>query len=316
MQAEQKKRMISWFLFVILCIIWGSSFKLMRDSTRGFTAGQIASVRIFSAGLVFLPFALAVYKKIPPGKIPLVILSAVLGNLLPAIFFAIALTLIDGSLGGILNSLTPLCVLLIGTLFFHTPVRKQKLIGVITGFAGFLILTLYPLISGEKEFRSSNLEYSLLIVLSTLLYGINVNMVARLLRDINSFYMAVVSLSFMLIPAGLLMWTQGIFWLNFSEPSVQSALHSTIILGVAGSALASVLFYMLVKRAGGLFAALVTYGIPFVAIFWGIIDGERITVVKLAGLAIILAGVYLANKQDRKPEADELPDSASSIKQT
>ncbi|HEX7847113.1 MAG TPA: DMT family transporter, partial [Chitinophagaceae bacterium] len=104
------KKFISWFIFIILCIIWGSSFKLMKYSTAGLSSVQIAAVRIFSAGLVFVPFAIFQFSKLPRQKIGLVILSAVFGNLLPSFLFAEAMTKIDGSLGGILNSLTPICV--------------------------------------------------------------------------------------------------------------------------------------------------------------------------------------------------------------
>ena len=70
-------------------------------------------------------------------------------------------------------------------------------------------------------------------------------------------------------------------------------------LGVIGSAVATALFYFLVQKAGGLFASLVTYGIPFVALFWGFIYGEKITVVEIVCLAVILGGVYLANRKPR-----------------
>jgi len=73
-----------------------------------------------------------------------------------------------------------------------------------------------------------------------------------------------------------------------------------LLLGIVGSALATVLFYLLVKKAGGLFASLVTYGIPFVALFWGIIDGEKTSWLEIICLGIILSGVYLANRPEKK----------------
>ena len=73
------------------------------------------------------------------------------------------------------------------------------------------------------------------------------------------------------------------------------------MLGIAGSAIATALFYVLVKKAGGLFASLVTYGIPFIALTWGFIFGEQITLLQVSCLGIILIGVYLAN-MPRKQE--------------
>jgi len=72
------------------------------------------------------------------------------------------------------------------------------------------------------------------------------------------------------------------------------------MLGVAGTAIATALFYVLVKKAGGLFASLVTYGVPFIALAWGSIFGENITLLQIACLGIILCGVYLANMPKKK----------------
>ena len=69
-----------------------------------------------------------------------------------------------------------------------------------------------------------------------------------------------------------------------------------IILGVLGTAVASVIFYMLVKRAGIIFTSMVTSVIPFVAILWGLLYNEHVTVIDLGCLAIILSGIYTTNK--------------------
>ena len=292
-------KFICWLVFVVLCIIWGSSFKLMKDSTAGLSAAQIAAVRIFSAGIVFVPFVLFHFKKIPPHKTGTVILSAVFGNLLAAFLFALAMVKIDGSLGGILNSLTPICVVLIGIIFFRDIIQTRKIVGVLTGFLGLVLLTILPALTGEKNISFDNLGYTLLILAATLLYGINVNMVGHYLKGINPVHIATVSLAFMTIPTALILWQQDILALDFSNPVVQHALISSVILGVVCSAVATVLFYILVQRAGGLFASLVTYGIPFVALVWGYIDGEKITWPEVICLGIILLGVYLANRPVR-----------------
>lgn len=293
-------KFISWSVFILLCIIWGSSFKLMQDSQHGLSAAQVAALRIFSAGLVFIPFALFHFSKIPKSKLGLVILSAVFGNLLPAFLFAEAITKLDSSLAGILNSLTPICVVVIGIFFFRDKIKKQKILGVLTGFLGLMLLIVLPLVTDKKSMSFDNPGYTLLIVVATLLYGINVNMVGHYLKGLNPIHIATVSLACMTIPAGIILWQQGFLNLNFTDAVVKKSIFGSVILGIAGSAIATALFYILVKRAGILFASLVTYGIPFIALFWGFIDGENITWVKLVCLAIILFGVYLANRPDRK----------------
>jgi drug/metabolite transporter (DMT)-like permease len=293
-------KFISWAIFIILCIIWGSSFKIIHDSQQGLSAAQIAALRIFSAGLVFVPFAFFHFSKIPKNKLGLVILSAVFGNLLPAFLFAEAITKLDSSLAGILNSLTPICVIVIGIFFFKDKIKSQKIVGVLTGFFGLVLLTLLPLILEKKGMNFDNLGYTLLIVLATFFYGINVNMVGHYLKGVNPIHIATVSLALMTIPAGIILWQQGFLQLNFNEKNVEDSIWATAGLGVAGSAVATALFYTLVKRAGILFASLVTYGIPFIALLWGFRDGEKITWLKLLCLGIILLGVYLANRPDKK----------------
>lgn len=289
-------KFVNWLIFVILCIIWGSSFKLMKDSTAGLSTFQIAGLRIFSAGLIFIPFAIAHISKIPAKKITLVILSAVFGNLLPAFLFAEAMSKIDGSLGGILNALTPICVVVIGIVFFRDKIKKQKIVGVLTGFGGLVLLTLAPALTGEKNIDFSNLTYTLLVLAATLSYGFNVNIVSHYLKDVNPIRLATVSLAFMTLPAGIVLFQQGFLKLNFSDIIVQHSIYASAGLGVAGSAIATALFYILVKRAGGLFASLVTYGIPFIALLWGLFDQEKITLLKIICLGIILLGVYMANR--------------------
>ena len=75
------------------------------------------------------------------------------------------------------------------------------------------------------------------------------------------------------------------------------ATGASFLLGVMGTAVATVIYYMLVKRAGGLFASTVTYGIPFVAVFWGILGGESINFIQCLCMGIILVGVYLSTKK-------------------
>jgi drug/metabolite transporter (DMT)-like permease len=248
-------RTVSWIIFVILCIIWGSSFILMKYSKEGLTAMQIASVRIFFWGLIFVPFALFHFAKIPKNKIFLVILTGLFGNLFPAFLFAIAIVKnIDSSLAGILNSLTPICVVIISLVFFKDIIRKQKIIGVLIGFAGLCLLTL-----SQNNISFENFGYSLLIVVATVCYGLNVNLVSHYLQKQSPIHIATVSIAFMTIPAAIVLWVEGFLQLDFNNKIVQNSIWASVILGIAGSSISTALFYVLVKKAGGLFSSLVTY---------------------------------------------------------
>jgi len=292
----QTKKLINWVLFIVLTIIWGSSFILMKHSKEELSASQIAALRIFSGGIILLPLAVVHLPRIPSKKILIIILSGITGNLLPAFLFASAIAKnIDSSLAAILNSFTPIFVVLIAIVIFRDKIKLQKIVGVIIGFVGLsLLFVLWKGVSFE------NFKYALLILLATVLYGVNINMVGHFLRDVPPLYIATISLAFMIIPTTWVLWQQNFLQLAFDETAVQWAIVETAILGVVGSAIATVLFYVLIKRAGGIFAALVTYGVPFIGILWGVLDGEKITIQQAGCLGIILSGVYLANLPDKK----------------
>lgn len=287
-----KDKLINWGLFTILSLIWGSSFILMKAGMHRLTPYQVASLRILSAGLVLIPFARKALQQVPGNKLALVILSGLLGSFFPAYLFCIAETQIDSSLAGILNALTPLFTILVGISFFQLKAGTQKLTGVLIGFAG-LCLLIAP--AGNISFQ--HFSYTLLVLLATIFYGVNVNMVGRHMQGVGSLNIASVAFVFLVIPCLIILFFTGYFALPLTHKDVLVSTLASCVLGVMGTAVASILFYMLVKKAGTLFASMVTYGIPFIAVMWGVWGGEQVTWMQIGCLGIILAGVYLVNKK-------------------
>jgi len=285
---------IHWTLFISLCVIWGSSFFLMKVGMLQLTAYQVASIRMISAGLVLTPFVKKAWQSIPKHQVGKVMLSGLLGSFFPAYLFCMAETKIDSALAGILNALTPLFTLLVGIFFFGLQARMVQIMGTLIGFIGLCML----MISGTG-FQWGNISYSLLVLLATLLYGINVNMVGRYMQGIGALDIAALAFVLLIVPAGLILISTGFFQLNFSAPEVLRSVGAATLLGIGGTAIASILFYMLVKRAGAVFASMVTYGIPFVAVAWGLLRDEHINSHQVFCLLIILAGVYLVNRKEK-----------------
>ena len=289
-----KNQLINWGLFLTITAIWGSSFILMKEGLMQLTAFQVAAMRIFSAGLVLLPIAIQQLKETPNEKIKRIIISATIGNFIPAFLFCIAETRINSSLAGIVNALTPLFAILIGILFFKMPFIWKKVAGVLVGFVGLCLLFLPQ--SNGIEFDKNQL-YALYIVAATMLYGINPNLIVKHLKGINSLHIASIGLSVLAIPSFFILLFTGYFSaFNTSEPFVRATIAS-VILGVFGTAVAQIFFLMLLKRTGVVFSSLATYIMPFVAILWGVYYGETITNWELICLGIILSGVYFANKK-------------------
>lgn len=284
-------RLFNWVLFGILSLTWGSSFILMKAGMEGLSAYQVASIRIVSAGMVLLPIAIKSFKKIPPRLMKYVFLSGMLGSLLPAYLFCIAEQKVDSGLAGVLNSLTPIFVIIAGALFFNSKVSANKIAGICIAFSGSVLLYFFqPVQNGE-----GNLMHVLLILLATASYGFNVNLVHQYLRQIPSLQIAAVAMLLNAIPALLVLLFTGYFGNTLLRKEVWVATGYSALLGVLGTAIATILFYMLLKRAGAVFASMVTYGIPIVALGWAMVYGEEVGWPQALGMLVILVGVFVAN---------------------
>jgi drug/metabolite transporter (DMT)-like permease len=288
---------INWSIFILLSFIWGSSFILMKlglyDAAGQpvLSAYQVAAIRLLSAGLVLVPFAVKAFREIPGNKRGYVVLSGLLGSFFPAFLFCIAETKIDSALAGTLNALTPVFVIITGFLLSRSTTSAIKIVGVLLALTGSILL----LVTGVPK-ANDNKWYAGFVLIATVFYGINVNMVRHRLQQVGSLNIATVAFVFLTLPSAVILWATGFFGLPLTSPAYVKAILAGVVLGVAGTAIASILFYVLVKRAGGIFASMVTYGIPFIAIFWGFIYNEQITLLQLGSLGVILAGVYIANR--------------------
>ena len=254
---------------------------------------QIASLRIVFAGLILLPITVKNIKYIPRNKLFLVFISGTLGSLLPAFLFCLAEEGIESSLAGTLNCLTPIFAIITGAIFYKTSVSINKIVGILIAFIGSILL----LFSKGHLQENQQLIFISFVILAAFLYGFNVNMVSNHLLMISPLNLAAVSLSLNAIPAFLLLIATGFFSLSFSNHQLLIAVGAAAFMGIMGTAFAIILFYTLVKRAGGIFASMVTYGIPFVAIAWGIFYGEVYYFKQVVCLLIILFGVYWGNKK-------------------
>jgi drug/metabolite transporter (DMT)-like permease len=292
LQIMPEKKTLSWVIFIFLSCTWGSSFILMKEGALHLTGWQIAAVRIFSAGLVFIPFAIVHIRTIPRNKLPFVALSGMLGNFLPAFLFAIAIKAEgESSLASILNSLTPLFVILIGSLFFKVSIPNKKLIGVLIGFAGVVVLSI-----SKESIGWTDIGFTLLILVATVFYGLNVNIISVYLKGLDAFKIATISLAFMSIPAAIILLYLQVIPSALHDKGVQFSVAMSALLGVLGSSISTALYYILIRKSGGLFASLVTYAIPVVAIGWGLWAHESVGWLQIGSLGIILSGVYLANR--------------------
>lgn len=268
----------------------------MKKGLVALNAYEVAAIRMLSAGLLSLPFAYQSFKNLPKNQQAYSILTGILGSFLPAVLFCVAETKISSAMAGMLNALTPLFVLVIGFLFFSLKLVSTKLMGVLIGFVGMILL----FFNKKGSLNFTQLPYLLLIVIATICYGINVNIASRYLQGVKPLAIASVAFTFLIPVSIILLWSQGFFNLELTNRTTIRSIGFSAVLGITGTAIATVLFYMLMKKAGPLFSSMVTYGIPFVALGWGQIYGEEIGLLQIAGLLIILTGVYVVNSVNSK----------------
>lgn len=294
--ANQNLFMLSknnkWFLLLLLSLIWGSSFILIKRGLVGLNPFQLGALRIIFACLFMLIVGFKSISKIPLTKWKYVAITSLFGNGLPVFLFAYAQTGIKSSVSGILNSLTPLYTLLIGVLAFGLGFVRNQVIGVVLGLTGCLLLVFF----GKSASGETNYFCAFLVVIATICYALNVNLIKRYLSDVSPLAITTGNFLTLLIPALIILFANG-----YAEVMTQpEVVHSTlfiIILGMVGTGIANILYYQLIQITSPLFASSVTYFIPIVAMSWGMLDGETLNFMQLAGAGVILSGVYLASKK-------------------
>jgi drug/metabolite transporter (DMT)-like permease len=283
----------AWGLLILLTLVWGSSFILIKKGLTVFSATQVSAIRILSASLFMIPFAYSWLKSVDKKYYFLIFISGFTGSLIPAFLFATAQTRLDSAVTGMINSLTPVFVMLIGFLFYRQRITILMIVGLLLAFGGTTILMFY---GSEGNHRIN--YFAFFVVAATMLYGLNVNLLKFNLSSLSAVAISSISLVFVGPLAALQLFAFTDFIDKVAEGGkAYIAIGYLSVLGIVGTSLALILFNKLIKIATPLFSSSVTYLIPIVAVFWGLIDGENLTFLHYISMGIIIGGVYLANKK-------------------
>ena len=285
------KRQWQWALLLLLAFVWGSSFIMMKKALLTFTDMQVAAFRMFIAFAVLIPAIVPNLKHLEGKAILAFMAVGVFGNGVPAFLFATAQTVVDSALAGMLNSLVPLFTLLVGLTFFKVPLRRLQLGGVSIGLAGAILLIYSS--AGNVEGPGENWGYSFLVIAASFCYAISVNVIKEYLQGYSPAAITGLALLFFGPACGIYVFGFTDFTDRMAEPDAWWHLGYLVVLGVVGTAMAVLLFNKLISNTTALFASSVTYLIPGVALFWGLLDGESIGWMELVGIAIILLAVRL-----------------------
>jgi len=287
-----ESKQLKWVYLVVLALVWGSSFILIKKGLIGLTALQLGSLRIIFAAIFLLLIGFKSLSKIPSYKWKYIALTSLFGTFIPAYLFAIAQTEIDSSVSSILNSLTPLNTLILGALVFGLQFKRNQIFGILIGLIGSALLIL----NGAIHHPEQNYYYAILVLIASICYAVNVNLIKKYLHDLSPLSITTGNFMVLFVPAFTVLFFSGFFEV-IGAVKVQESILFIMILGVVGTGIANILFFKLIQMSSPVFATSVTYLIPVVAFCWGLLDHEMLTPVQFFGAFIILIGVYLSAKK-------------------
>lgn len=293
----QKIPQNKWLYLFLLSVIWGSSYILIKRGLIGLTPIQLGSVRIVFSTIFLLIMGYKSLKGLSKNEWKWLAITGFLGTFFPSFFFAFAQQYIDSAVAAIMNSLTPIFTLLVGVAFFATKILTRQYAGVLLGFIGSVGL----IWGGSQITENQPTGYVLLIIIASMCYAINIYFLKHKLTNVSPMAMTLGNFIAILPPALILLVLSDFFSIQIMQSEeVITSLGFIALLAFFGTAIAKVMFNRFVKMASAVFVSSVTYTLPIVALFWGTLDGERISNFQLLATAIILIGVSLAHRP-KKP---------------
>ena len=271
----------------LLAALWGGSFLFMRYAVPDFGVVPLIWLRVALASVCLLPLLLM---KGQLGALReragAVAVMGLFNSGLPFLLIAWATLSITAGLASIMNAMTPVFTALIGALWLGDRLDGRRSLGLLLGLAGVALLA-----ADKADFRPGGSGWAIVaMLLATACYGFAANHTRRYLQGVPALVNAtgtqLVS-ALVLLPPALWSWPERM-------PGLGPWL-AALVLGVACSALAYLLFFRLIARVGASRAVTVTFLVPVFGTLWGALFlGEPVTVSMLAGGAVVLLGTGLA----------------------
>lgn len=289
-----QNKKLAWTILLVLSVVWGSSFILMKRGLEAFTSDEVAALRI-SIAFVFLSSFLIKHYKIDLKKYWFgLFLMGFLGNLIPSFLFTKAETEISSSLTGMLNALTPLFTIIIGSFWLKLKPTGTQISGIVVGLIAAVALMYFD----TNNEPSKNATFGLLVVAATFFYAISVTGIKKYLGDLNAITATVWAFTFTGPVALIYLFGFTDFTVHIkSSPLALQSLGYIAILAIVGTALSVIIYNVLIKQAGAVFASTCTYLIPVVAIIWGLMDYEVVNWIQILSIVVIIFSVYLINRR-------------------
>ena len=288
---------IIWAVLLGLVLTWGSSFLLMHLGLAVFTWYQVASIRVSVSMLLLLPVLVRNWSEVPHDRWGYAFATGLTGNLMPALLFTIAQTHVTSSAAGILNSLTPLWVMTIGAVAFGVRLTRWRVGGMAIGLVGAGLLVAFRAHNGTSAGEVDN-RFGVFIIIATMMYGLSANLIKAHFSDVRATtanMMALSTVGVFTLPF-LLFGTDFITRLTTTEGGY-AAFTAVFFLALFSTVLGGIAYYWLIARTSAVFASSTTYMMPIVSVVLGLGWGETVLPVQIAGMCLILLGVYFVSRK-------------------
>lgn len=304
MENSSDNRRLAWFLLVLLSVVWGASYILIRfslfdgDGNQRLKPDQLGAVRMVVASLVLLPFFIKYWRNIQKKHIPFILIAGLCGNGIPAYLYAYAQTHLESAITGMLNSFVPIFAISISAIVFGFKIKWNHLAGVVLGIVGAYVLV-YSKLKDVQLTKQEIIPFALVIV-ATLCYAISLNVIKYKLTELRPITITSAAFLSVGLPSLIYLLSTDIIGQLSSQENILDGIWVVTLLAVFGTAGAVYLFNHLIQISSPIFASSVTYFIPVVATLFGVIFNEEVNAYQFVGMSILISGVLLINKQFSK----------------
>ncbi|HEX2194637.1 MAG TPA: DMT family transporter [Candidatus Limnocylindria bacterium] len=285
---------VEWLVFLALGGAWGSSYLFIKIAVETITPFTLVAGRL-AIGVAVLALVMLVTRQAMPRHRSAylhLLVVAVLGIVVPFSLISWGEQSIDSALAAVLNGTVPLFAIVLAALVLaDEPITINRLAGLAIGFAGVVVLTA----PGIQDGVGGSLAGQLALIGSAISYAAAGVYARRTVKGVPALTSAFLEVGFAFVITLALTVVFGSPWVTRLE---LDAVLSVVWLGLIGSGLAFLAFFFLLNRWGATRTALVAYLLPVVGIVLGaVILSEEITLAMVAGTALIIGGIALANSR-------------------
>jgi drug/metabolite transporter (DMT)-like permease len=300
-----------WVLLLTLGLMWGTSYAFIKLGVQTLPTFTLIATRLL-IGLVLLATVVAVARE-PLPRSPRIyvhlVVMAVVNIVIPFTLITSAERSVDSAIAAIINGAVPLVVILLaGLVFPDEPITLNRLVGLLVGYAGVIVIVS----PGLGSSTGSQISGELALVGSTISYGVGAVYTRATMRGLRPMIPAVFQVGFaFVLVAALALVNEHPLDVAWSG----DAIVAVIWLGVFGSGLAYLLNFRLLARIGATRTSILAYFLPIVGIVTGaLMFGETIDQYVVIGTVMVIGGVALVNSRlgerrifGRKPAASDVP---------